>query len=68
MAKKKSKMDSAIDAAVAGSERRRARQATAAKSKPSPKPRKKRSTSIIKEGVKSIKKGHARTKKYADKY
>ena len=27
-----------------------------------------RSTSIIKEGVKSIKKGHARTKKYADKY
>tara|TARA_R110000787_G_C13224583_1_gene426559 strand:- start:312 stop:500 length:189 start_codon:yes stop_codon:yes gene_type:complete len=60
-----SKMDDAIDAAVAGSERRRARQATATATK---KKKKKKSTSIIKEGIKSIRQGHKRTKDAADKY
>ena len=60
-----SKMDDAIDAAIAGSERRRARQATATSA---PKKKKKKSTSIIKEGIKSIKKNRKRTQDYADKY
>tara|TARA_R110000787_G_scaffold5761_2_gene20705 strand:+ start:1841 stop:2029 length:189 start_codon:yes stop_codon:yes gene_type:complete len=60
-----SKMDDAIDAAIAGSERRRARQATATTSS---KKKKKPTTSIIKEGIKSIRKGHKRTTDAADKY
>ena len=60
-----SKMDDAVDAAIAGSERRRARQATATATK---KKKKKKSTSIIKEGIKSIRQGHKRTKDAADKY
>ena len=59
-------MDDAIDAAVAGSERRRARQATATATKK--KKKKKPTTSIIKEGIKSIRQGHKRTKDAADKY
>jgi len=62
-----SKMDDAIDAAIAGSERRRARQATAT-SAPKKKKKKKETTSIIKEGIKSIKKNRKRTQDYADKY
>ena len=59
-------MDDAIDAAIAGSERRRARQATAT-STPKKK-KKKETTSIIKEGIKAIKKNRKRTQDYADKY
>ena len=64
MADKKSKMDAAIDAAIAGSERRRARQATATSA---PKKKKKKSTNILKTGIKNVKDNYRRTKKAADK-
>ena len=65
-------MDAAIDAAVAGSERRRARQATvksdAYKYLHAPLKKKKKSTNILKTGVKNVKSNYRRTKDAADKY